>query len=59
MPPGTRLPFRFEAGTPNIADVIAFGPALDYLTSLGMDAVREHERELSAYLLEASARCRA
>jgi cysteine desulfurase / selenocysteine lyase len=46
-------PFRFEAGTPNIADVIAFGPALDYLTSLEMTAVREHERALSAYLLEA------
>jgi cysteine desulfurase / selenocysteine lyase len=47
------VPFRFEAGTPNIADVIAFGPALDYLTSLDMAAVREHERALSAYLLEA------
>lgn len=47
------VPFRFEAGTPNIADVIAFGPALDYLTSLEMAAVREHERALAAYLLEA------
>jgi cysteine desulfurase/selenocysteine lyase len=47
------VPFRFEAGTPNIADVIAFGPALEYLTNLEMTAVREHERALGAYLLEA------
>ncbi len=46
-------PFRFEAGTPDIADVIAFGPALDYLEQLGMAAVREHERALNAYALEA------
>ena len=37
------LPNKFEAGTPNIADVIAFGPALDYLTRIGMEAVRAHE----------------
>jgi cysteine desulfurase/selenocysteine lyase len=47
------VPFRYEAGTPNIADVIAFGPALAYLESLGMAAVREHERELTAYALAA------
>jgi cysteine desulfurase / selenocysteine lyase len=47
------LPFRYEAGTPNIADVIAFGPALSYLDDLGMAAVREHERELTAYALAA------
>jgi cysteine desulfurase/selenocysteine lyase len=46
------LPWKFEAGTPNIADVVAFGAAIDYLTDLGMDAVREHERELVAYALE-------
>ncbi len=40
------VPYKFEAGTPNIADVIAFGAALDYLAALGMDAVRRHEREL-------------
>src|SRR5678816_4033202 len=40
------LPHKFEAGTPNIADVIAFGTAIDYLQALGMDAVRKHEREL-------------
>ncbi|MBD3168000.1 MAG: SufS family cysteine desulfurase [candidate division Zixibacteria bacterium] len=45
------LPHKFEAGTPNIADVIAFKPALEYLNNVGMDAVREHERELTEYAL--------
>ncbi len=44
-------PRRFEAGTGNIADVIAFGVAVDYLQSLGMHWVREHERELTDYAL--------
>jgi cysteine desulfurase/selenocysteine lyase len=42
------LPYKFEAGTPNIADAVAFGPALDYLTALGLDAVRAHEELLAA-----------
>lgn len=46
------IPHRFEAGTPNIADVIAFEAALDYLEELGMANVREHERRLVAYALE-------
>ena len=46
------LPHKFEAGTPNIAGVIAFGAALDYLAALGMDEVRNHERELTAYALD-------
>ena len=46
-------PHKFEAGTPNIADVIAFGAALDYLDGLGMEAVREHEKRLTAYALDA------
>jgi cysteine desulfurase/selenocysteine lyase len=46
-------PERFEAGTPNIADVIALGAALDYLTSLGMGHVREHELALTTYALDA------
>jgi cysteine desulfurase/selenocysteine lyase len=45
-------PRRFEAGTSNIADAIAFGVAADYLTSLGMPWVREHERKLTGYALE-------
>ena len=46
------LPYKFEAGTPNIADVIGFSAALDYLDRIGMDKVREHEVELTKYALE-------
>ena len=47
------LPMRFEAGTPNIADAIGLGAAIDYLNNLGMDSVRQHEMELTGYALEA------
>jgi cysteine desulfurase/selenocysteine lyase len=47
------VPWKYEAGTPNIADVIAFGAAIEYLQGLGMDAVRAHEKEITAYALEA------
>ena len=46
------LPYKFEAGTPNIADVIGFGAAIDYLTKIGMDNVRQHEIELTKYAIE-------
>lgn len=46
------LPWKFEAGTPNIGDVIAFGAAIDYLNGLGMARVREHEIEITQYALE-------
>lgn len=46
------LPYKFEAGTPNIADVIGFSAALDYLENIGMDKVREHEIELTKYALD-------
>ena len=46
------IPSRFEAGTPNIADVIAFGAAIDYLEGIGMEAVRRHDIELTAYALD-------
>lgn len=46
------LPYKFEAGTPNIADVIGFSAALDYLNNLGMDHIRNHEIELTKYALE-------
>ena len=46
------LPYKFEAGTPNIAGVIGFGVALDYLEAVGMDAIRRHERDLTAYALD-------
>ena len=45
------LPWKFEAGTPNIADVVAFGSAIDYLTDLGMDNIRDHEKELTEYII--------
>ncbi len=47
------LPMRFEAGTPNIADAIGLGAAVDYLQSVGMDNVRAHEVSLTKYALEA------
>jgi cysteine desulfurase/selenocysteine lyase len=46
------LPWKFEAGTPNIADVIAFGAAIDYLSELGMENVRRHEVEITSYALD-------
>ncbi|MBS3923302.1 MAG: cysteine desulfurase [Nitrosarchaeum sp.] len=46
------LPYKFEAGTPNIADVIGLGTAIDYLTKLGMENIREHEIELTKYAIE-------
>ncbi|MEE8369316.1 MAG: aminotransferase class V-fold PLP-dependent enzyme, partial [Dehalococcoidia bacterium] len=45
------IPWKFEAGTPNIADVIAFGAAVDYLSALGMENVRAHEVEITQYCL--------
>lgn len=49
-------PERFEAGTPNIADVVALGSAVDYLSALGMENVRAHEVELTGYALKALGR---
>ena len=46
------LPYKFEAGTPNIADAIATGAAVDYLADLGMDNVHAHETELTEYALK-------
>ena len=46
------VPWKFEAGTPAVADAIGLGVAADYLMDIGMDAVREHERQLVAYALE-------
>lgn len=46
------LPHKFEGGTPNIADVIAFDTALTYLEELGMDNVRQHEINLTRYAIE-------
>src|SRR6266508_856155 len=46
-------PHRFEAGTPPIAQAVGLGAAVDYLSSIGMDAIRWHEKALTAYALEA------
>jgi cysteine desulfurase/selenocysteine lyase len=46
------LPYKFEAGTPNIADVIAFDAALTYLEEIGMENVRQHEINLVQYTIE-------
>jgi cysteine desulfurase/selenocysteine lyase len=46
------LPMKFEAGTPSVADSIGLGAAVDYLTALGMDNIRQHEVELTTYALE-------
>ena len=47
------LPWKFEAGTQAIAEVIGLGAAVDYLSALGMDAVRAHELEITDYAYEA------
>ena len=47
------IPWKFEAGTPPIAEAVGLGAAIDYLGELGMDAVREHERALTAHALSA------
>ena len=46
------LPYKFEAGTPAIAEAVGFGAAVDYLTSLDMRAVHSHEKALIAYAME-------
>jgi cysteine desulfurase/selenocysteine lyase len=46
------LPWKFEAGTSAIAEAIGLGAAIDYLADIGMENVRRHERELTAYALE-------
>ena len=46
------IPWKFEAGTPAVADAIGLGVAAEYLGELGMGAVRDHERELVAYALD-------
>jgi cysteine desulfurase/selenocysteine lyase len=47
------VPWKFEAGTPPIAEAVGLAAAIDYLNGLGMDAVREHERSLTSYALSA------
>ena len=44
------LPYKFEAGTPNISGAVGLGAAIDYLSSIGMDNIREYEEKLLSYL---------
>jgi cysteine desulfurase/selenocysteine lyase len=46
------LPTRLEAGTPNIAGVIAFGEAIKYITNIGIDRINEYEKKLRKYLID-------
>lgn len=46
------LPYKFEAGTPAIAEGVGLGAAVDYLTAIGMEAIAAHEHEITAYALE-------
>ena len=46
------LPYKFEAGTPAIAEAVGFGAAIDYLSAIGLDAIEAHEHELAAYALD-------
>jgi cysteine desulfurase/selenocysteine lyase len=46
------VPYKFEAGTPNIADVVGFGAAIGYLEKIGMENIRKHEIDLTEYALE-------
>jgi cysteine desulfurase/selenocysteine lyase len=46
------VPYKFEAGTPNIADVVGFGAAIDYLEKIGMENIRRHEISLTEYALD-------
>jgi cysteine desulfurase/selenocysteine lyase len=47
-----QLPAKFEAGTSNIAEAIGLGAAVDFVSAIGMQSIREHERDLCAYALE-------
>ncbi len=46
------LPWKFEAGTPNIADVIAYGAAIEFVQDLGFEKIKNHEMELTAYAIK-------
>jgi cysteine desulfurase/selenocysteine lyase len=46
------LPYKFEAGTPNIAGAIGLGAAVDYLKKIGMHYIRKHEKELTEYAIK-------
>jgi cysteine desulfurase/selenocysteine lyase len=47
-----QLPAKFEAGTSSIAEAIGLGAAVDFVSAIGMETIREHERDICAYALE-------
>jgi cysteine desulfurase/selenocysteine lyase len=47
-----QLPYKFEAGTPSVAEGVGFGAAIDYLNQIGMDTIQAHTDNLTAYALE-------
>ena len=46
------IPYKFEGGTPNIAQAVGMGAAVEYIEQLGMDSIREHEKAITAYAIE-------
>jgi cysteine desulfurase/selenocysteine lyase len=46
------IPYKFEAGTPNVAQAVGMGAAVEYLEDIGLDDIREHEKEMAAYAIE-------
>jgi len=46
------LPYKFEAGTPAVAEAVGFGAAAEYLTTIGMETIAKHEHEITEYALE-------
>ena len=46
------IPWKFEAGTPNIAQAIGLGSAIDYINEIGLDKIHEHEQDILTYALE-------
>lgn len=46
------LPYKFEAGTPNVGGIIGLGAAIDYLNKIGLDKIRSHEKKLTQYALD-------
>ncbi|MBS1920949.1 MAG: aminotransferase class V-fold PLP-dependent enzyme, partial [Bacteroidetes bacterium] len=53
------LPYKFEAGTPNIADVVALNEAINFINTIGKEQIAEHESELLAYATEKLSAIRA
>ena len=47
-----KVPLKFEAGTPNVADIIAFGTAIDYIQKIGIKKIKAYESYLAKYFLD-------